>query len=63
LGVGGLLGLGEKDVAVPFNAIHVKIKDGKRYLITDTTKEALPEAPGYTYDRDLGQCVPAKQPS
>jgi len=62
LGVGGLLGLGEKDVAVPFNAIQVKIKDGKRYLITDTTKEALQEAPGYTYDRDLGQWVPAKQP-
>jgi sporulation protein YlmC with PRC-barrel domain len=59
LAVGGLLGIGEKDVAVPFNAISVKDKDGKRYLIMDTTKEALEGAPGYVYDRDSGQWVPA----
>ena len=63
LGVGGVLGLGEKDVAAPFNAIQVKTKDGKHYLVMDTTKEALQDAPGYTYDRDLGQWVPvSKQP-
>ena len=59
LAVGGILGLGEKDVAVPFNAISVKQKDGKRYLVMDTTKEALEGAPGYIYDRDSGQWVPA----
>jgi sporulation protein YlmC with PRC-barrel domain len=62
LGVGGALGIGARDVSVPFNAIQVKIRDGKRYLVTATSKEALQEAPAYTYDRALGQWVPAKQP-
>ena len=61
LGVGGFLGIGEKDVAVPFSAIRVTEKDSKRYLVMDTTKEALQSAKGYTYDK--GQWVPAKQPS
>jgi hypothetical protein len=61
LGVGGFLGIGEKDVAVPFNVIRVTEKDGKRYLVMDTTKEALQNAKGYTYEK--GQWVPAKQPS
>jgi sporulation protein YlmC with PRC-barrel domain len=59
LGVGGFLGIGEKDVAVPFNAIRVTEKDGKRYLVMDTTKEALQSARGYTYDRNKGAWVPA----
>ena len=59
LGVGGFLGIGEKDVAVPFNAIRVTEKDGKRYLVMDTTKEALQSARGYTYDRTKGAWVPA----
>ena len=59
LGVGGFLGIGEKDVAVPFNAIRVTEKNGKRYLVVDTTKEALQSAPSYTYDRTKGVWVPA----
>lgn len=59
LGVGGFLGIGEKDVAVPFNAIRVTEKDGKRYLVMDTTKEALQSAKEYTYDRNKGAWVPA----
>jgi hypothetical protein len=59
LGVGGSLGIDEKDVAVPFNAIHMTEKDGKRYLVMDTTKEALQSAPSYTYDRTKGVWVPA----
>jgi sporulation protein YlmC with PRC-barrel domain len=51
IGVGGFLGVGEKNVAVPFHAVKVSEKDGKRYLVLDTTKEALQTAPGYTYDR------------
>jgi len=43
-----LLGLGEKNVGVPFNAIQIKVKDGKRYLVTELTKEALYPAPAYT---------------
>lgn len=64
LGVGGVLGLGEKDVALPFDAIHIAQKDGKRYLTIDTTKEALESAPGLTFDRNGGRWIPAqKQPS
>jgi len=61
IGVGGFLGAGEKNVAVPFNALKLTNKNGKRYLVMDTTKEALEKAPGYTFDRSAYQWVPAKQ--
>ena len=61
IGVGGFLGAGEKNVAVPFNALKLTDKNGKRYLVMDTTKEALEKAPGYTFDRSAYQWVPAKQ--
>jgi hypothetical protein len=64
VGVGGFLGLGQKDVAVPFNALKVAEKNGDRYLVMNTTKEALQSAPGYTFDKSKGTWVPAtKQPS
>ena len=63
VGVGGFLGVGEKDVAVPFNALKVAEKDGDRYLVMNTTKEALEKAPGYTFDKTKGTWMPAsKQP-
>jgi sporulation protein YlmC with PRC-barrel domain len=61
IGVGGFLGAGEKNVAVPFNALKLTDKGGKRYLVMDTTKEALEKAPGYTFDRSAYKWVPAKQ--
>ena len=61
LGVGGFLGAGEKNVAVPFNALKLTDKNGKRYLVMDTTKEALNSAPGYTFDRTKKEWIPAKQ--
>jgi sporulation protein YlmC with PRC-barrel domain len=51
IGVGGFLGVGEKDVAIPFSAVKNTMKDGKAYLTLDTTKDALKEAPGVKYDR------------
>jgi sporulation protein YlmC with PRC-barrel domain len=51
IGVGGFLGMGEKDVAVPFSSIRASMKDNKWYLVLDTTKEALKVAPGFKYDR------------
>ena len=59
VGVGGFLGVGEKNVAVPFQALKVTEKDGKRYLVLDTTKEALQTAPGYTYDHSKNVWLPA----
>ena len=55
--VGGFLGLGTKYVSVPFNALRVTEKGGKRYLVMDTTKDALMSAPGYQYDKTTGQWV------
>jgi sporulation protein YlmC with PRC-barrel domain len=58
MSVGGFLGLGAKYVSVPFNALRMTEKDGKRYLVMDTTKDALISAPGYQYDKTKGQWVP-----
>jgi sporulation protein YlmC with PRC-barrel domain len=58
LSVGGFLGLGAKYVSIPFNALHMTEKNGKRYLVMDTTKEALTSAPGYQYDKTTGKWVP-----
>jgi hypothetical protein len=47
-------------VSVPFDALEVREKNGNRYLVMDTTKEALKSAPGYQYDRTAGKWVPEK---
>lgn len=55
IGVGGFLGMGEKDVAVPPNAIHVTTKDNNKwYLVVNATKDDLKNAPGMKYDRSTG---------
>jgi sporulation protein YlmC with PRC-barrel domain len=58
VGVGGFLGAGEKDVAVPFSAVKHTMKDKKIYLTMDTTKDALKAAPGFKYDREKTSWVP-----
>ena len=58
-GVGGFLGMGEKDVAVPFNAVHGTRKEGKWWLTMNATKDALKSAPGYKYDRTKTTWDPA----
>lgn len=55
--VGGFIGVGEKDVAVPFNAVRNTQKEGKWYLVVNTTKDVLQAAPGYKYDRSKTQWV------
>ena len=57
--VGGFLGMGEKDVAVPFSAIHATEKNGKWYLTMNATKDALKSAPGFKYDRAKATWEPA----
>jgi PRC-barrel domain len=57
--VGGFLGMGEKDVAVPFNAVQFKTKDNNKwYPVMNTTKDALKNAPGYKYDRTAMTWMP-----
>src|SRR5580704_11674359 len=52
IGVGGFLGAGEKDVAVPFTAVKWTTKDKKNYLTMNATKDELKSAQGLKYDKD-----------
>ena len=58
VGVGGFLGVGQKDVAVSFGAIKPTKKDNKIYLTMSTTKDALKSAPGFKYDKERTTWVP-----
>jgi len=60
IGVGGFLGAGEKDVAVPFNAVKWTSKNNKKYLTMNTTKDALKAAQGLKYDSNTTTWVSAK---
>jgi sporulation protein YlmC with PRC-barrel domain len=61
VGVGGFLGAGEKDVAVPFKAVTPSKKEDKMYLTMDTTKDALKNAPGFKYDKTTTTWMPEKK--
>jgi sporulation protein YlmC with PRC-barrel domain len=58
VGVGGVLGAGEKDVAVDFSAVKQTMKDNKVYLTMNTTKDALKSAPGFKYDSNKTAWLP-----
>lgn len=47
LGVGGFLGIGEKDVAVSMQSIEMQQQDNTTRLVVDATKDQLNGAPGY----------------
>jgi sporulation protein YlmC with PRC-barrel domain len=47
VGVGGFLGAGKKEVAVPFKNLKVVTRDGKDWLVLNQTKEELKAAPAY----------------
>jgi sporulation protein YlmC with PRC-barrel domain len=59
IGVGGFLGMGEKNVAIPFGDVRASEKNNKWYLVVNTTKDALKTAPGYTYDKTKTTWLPA----
>jgi len=64
IGVGGFLGAGEKDVAVPFNAVQVTNKNNNKwYLVMNATKDALKNAKGFKYDRSAMKWVPEESPA
>ncbi len=49
VGVGGFLGIPEKLVAVPYDAIHIgDVVQASRIVILDASKDALKAAPDYT---------------
>jgi sporulation protein YlmC with PRC-barrel domain len=50
VGVGGFLGIGEKNVAIPFTSVKMsRDKDGKISAMVESTKEALTAAPAFKY--------------
>jgi sporulation protein YlmC with PRC-barrel domain len=51
IGVGGFLGIGEKDVIVPLEAVKGSNKDNKWTLVMNATKDELKAAQGFKYDR------------
>jgi sporulation protein YlmC with PRC-barrel domain len=59
MSVGGFLGLGEKNVAVPFDAVKVSERNGSWWLTMDSTKDQLQKAPGFKYDSNKSTWVPA----
>jgi sporulation protein YlmC with PRC-barrel domain len=61
IGVGGFLGMGEKNVAIPFSDVRASEKNNKWYLVLNTTKDALKGAPGFTYDKTKTTWGPASK--
>src|SRR5271155_5827839 len=58
-GAGGFLGMGEKDVAVPFSSLRASEKNNNKwYLVLNTNKEALKTAPGFTYNKTKTTWMP-----
>ena len=57
IGVGGFLGMGEKEVGVPFSAVKREVIDGKVRLTINTTKEALAAAKGLKYDGNTSSWI------
>ena len=56
------MGAGEKDVSVPFDAVHVTSKNNNKwYLVMNATKDQVKEAPGFTYDKDSMSWMPDKK--
>ncbi len=47
IGVGGFLGIGEKEVAVPFDSVKSEVVNNKHVFVVDATKEELKAAPAY----------------
>lgn len=49
IGVGGFLGVGEKNIGIPYNELSFTEKNGRRIATVDATKETLTNAPSYTW--------------
>ncbi|HET6389031.1 PRC-barrel domain-containing protein [Hyphomicrobium sp.] len=52
IGVGGFLGVGEKNVGVPFNELKFSERDGNRFVLIEANKDALSNAPSYVWTED-----------
>jgi sporulation protein YlmC with PRC-barrel domain len=61
IGVGGFLGIAEKNVAIDFPKLSWMEANGDRWLLTDASKEQLEALP--EFDRTPYQPAPAEMPT
>jgi sporulation protein YlmC with PRC-barrel domain len=47
IGIGGFLGVGEKEIAVPFDSLKSDVQNNKHVLLIEATKDDLKAAPTY----------------
>ena len=62
IGVGGVLGAGEKDIALPFEAVRLTQDNNSWKVVTNATVDSLKNAPGFKYDRTAATWMPDTQP-
>jgi sporulation protein YlmC with PRC-barrel domain len=60
VGVGGFLGIGEKNVAMEYGKVKWAERDGDRWVVVEATKEALDAMPAF--DRTPYDPAPAPAP-
>ena len=53
IGVGGFLGVGQKDVVIPFKELKVSTRDSKDWLVLNRTKDELELATRPTCGREM----------
>lgn len=63
LSVGQFLGIGEKNVAVPFSALMVERRNGGLRLSVDAVKEALQSAPSFDRAREGSPAIVPRLPA
>jgi hypothetical protein len=47
INIGRYLGIGDKEIAVPFSALQQQQRDGSPRIVIDATKDALQTAPAF----------------
>ena len=60
ISVGGFLGVGSKDVIVPFEDVNLQKKNDKYWLSINESKDSLKSAQGFSYDSDATTWRPEK---
>ena len=52
IGVGGFLGMGQREVAIAFSSLRMtRDEDGRNVVTVDATKDALKTAPVWTWPK------------
>ena len=59
IGVGGFLGVGEKNVGIPYDELKFSDKDGTRVAVIDASKDNLSSAPNYVWTENSSARKPA----